>query len=81
MGDTVIVGKGVCVAVCVGAVRGEHGGGGVLIGVVVDVAKGVVVTKVVMARVAWWERGGVLVRDRMASDGGRNGVRGECSRI
>ena len=28
MGDTVIVGKGVCVAVCVGAVRGEHGGVG-----------------------------------------------------
>ena len=52
-----------------------------LIGVVVDVAKGVVVTKVVMARVAWWERGGVLVRDRMTSDGGWNGVRGECSRI
>ena len=28
MGETVIVGKGVCVAVCVGAVRGEHGGVG-----------------------------------------------------
>ena len=46
-----------------------------LIGVVVDVAKGVVVTKVVMARVAGWKRGGVLVRNRMTSDGGRNGVR------
>ena len=29
-----------------------------------DVAKGVVVMKVVMARVAWWKRGGVLVRDK-----------------
>ena len=29
-----------------------------------DVAKGVVVMKGVMARVAWWKRGGVLVRDK-----------------
>ena len=26
-------------------------------------------------------RGGVSVRDRVTSDGGWNGVRGECSRI
>ena len=29
-----------------------------------DVAEGVVVMKGVMARVAWWKRGGVLVNDK-----------------
>ena len=34
----------------------------------VDVTKGVAVMKVVMARVAGWKRGGVLVRDKEKGD-------------
>ena len=43
-----------------------------------DVAEGVVVMKGVMARVAWWKRGGVLVRDK--GEGGPKRVTGVTER-